>query len=128
MHTGSPPRFREAVFSAIASGANSPELYNDEVIVPTMVANGYALEDARNYTGIGCVEPSSQAKSFASTDAAIFNATNRKGTLFCLPFPSGISCPVRIPTSHQVMPCPGTIRYLGASNEQQGYRTAGLVG
>ncbi len=77
LHSGSPPRFREAVFSAIASGANSPALYNDEVIVPTMVASGYTPEDARNYTGIGCVEPSSQGKSLASTDAAIFNVPIR---------------------------------------------------
>jgi len=77
LHPGTPPRFREAVYAAIASGANSPALYNDEVIVPTMVANGYTLEDARNYTGIGCVEPSSQGKSLASTDAAIFNVPIR---------------------------------------------------
>jgi len=77
LHSGTPPRFREAVFAAIAAGANSPALYNDEVVVPTMVANGYTLEDARSYTGIGCVEPSSQGKSLASTDAAIFNVPIR---------------------------------------------------
>ena len=38
-----------------------------------MVKNGYTLEDARNYTAVGCVEPVCQGKSFASTDAALFN-------------------------------------------------------
>jgi len=96
LHSGTPPRFREAVFAAIASGANSRALYNDEVIVPTMVANGYTLEDARNYTGIGCVEPSSQGKSLASTDAAIFNVPIRlelalnEGKRFRSRFTSGL--------------------------------------
>jgi len=99
LHSGTPPRFREAVFGTIASGANSPALYNDEVIIPTMVANGYTLEDARNYTGIGCVEPSSQGKSFASTDAAIFNVpihlelALNEGKRFGSRFRSGVNTP-----------------------------------
>jgi pyruvate-formate lyase len=31
------------------------------------------MEDARNYTAVGCVEPVCQGKSFSSTDAALFN-------------------------------------------------------
>ena len=34
---------------------------------------GYSLADARNYTAIGCVEPTSQGKTLGSTDAAIIN-------------------------------------------------------
>ena len=53
--------------------SNSPALYNDDLIVETMANNGYAPEDARNYTAVGCVEPVSQGKSLSSTDAALFN-------------------------------------------------------
>jgi len=99
LHPKAPSRFREAVFSVLASGANSPALYNDEVIVPTMVRNGYTLEDARNYTGVGCVEPACQGKSFASTDAAIFNVPIRlelalnEGRRFGSRFTSGVKTP-----------------------------------
>ena len=45
--------------------------------------NGYAPEDARNYTAVGCVEPVSQGKSLASTDAALFNSVNRIDATRC---------------------------------------------
>ena len=43
----------------------------------TLVKNGYAAADARNYTAVGCVEPVCQGKSFSSTDAALFNVPVR---------------------------------------------------
>lgn len=73
IHAGSTEGFRSTVNLILAGGANSPALYNDEIIVKTMVQHGYRLEDARNYTAVGCVEPVCQGKSFASTDAALFN-------------------------------------------------------
>lgn len=73
IHKKSPRPWLEAVFRMLAKGANTPALYNDEVIVPALVNYGLSLEDARNYTPIGCVEPGSQGKSFASTDAALVN-------------------------------------------------------
>ncbi|MCP5106548.1 MAG: formate acetyltransferase [bacterium] len=73
IHSGSPKSYTHKVYETLAGGSNSPALYNDEVIVKTMVENGYTVEDARDYTATGCVEPVSQGKSFASTDAALFN-------------------------------------------------------
>lgn len=73
VHGGAPPEYLESVYTLLARGANSPALYNDDVIVPTLEKLGYKKEDARNYTAVGCVEPVSQGKSFASTDAALFN-------------------------------------------------------
>jgi pyruvate formate-lyase/glycerol dehydratase family glycyl radical enzyme len=73
MHESSPDGFRRTVNRILAGGANSPALYNDDIIVKTMVRNGYRMEDARNYTAVGCVEPVCQGKSFSSTDAALFN-------------------------------------------------------
>ena len=69
----SPEEYLNKINSMLASGSNSPALYNDKVIVNTMCGHGYAAEDARNYTGVGCVEPVSQGKSFSSTDAALMN-------------------------------------------------------
>ena len=73
VHAKSPQRYLEKIYAVLARGSNSPALYNDDVIVPTMVKHGYAIEDARDYTAVGCVEPVSQGKSFSSTDAALLN-------------------------------------------------------
>lgn len=73
IHSRSPEKYIDKINSILAAGSNSPALYNDEIIVNTLCKQGYTIQDARNYTGIGCVEPVSQGKSFASTDAALFN-------------------------------------------------------
>lgn len=73
MHQKAPQAYQDKVFEVLTGGSNTPALYNDEVIVATLVKNGYTPEDARNYTAVGCVEPVSQGKSLASTDAALFN-------------------------------------------------------
>ncbi len=48
-------------------------LFNDEVIVRSLVQGGHTLEDARNYGVVGCLEPSAQGKNFGSTFAVQFN-------------------------------------------------------
>lgn len=73
IHARSPEKYLHNINKILAAGSNSPALYNDDVIVETLCKHGYAVEDARNYTGIGCVEPVCQGKSFSSTDAAICN-------------------------------------------------------
>ncbi|WP_458011437.1 pyruvate formate lyase family protein [Candidatus Solincola sp.] len=42
-------------------------LLNDEVIIRDLVADGYALEDARNYSIVGCVEPHGTGDSYSPT-------------------------------------------------------------
>lgn len=73
VHSRAPEKYLRKINEILAAGSNSPALYNDDVIVETLCRHGYAVEDARNYTGIGCVEPVCQGKSLSSTDAAIFN-------------------------------------------------------
>ncbi len=41
--------------------------YNDEVIIPALLGDGYSLEDARNYAIVGCVEPAGSGDTFACT-------------------------------------------------------------
>jgi formate C-acetyltransferase len=48
-------------------------LFNDEVIVESLVDGGHALEDARDYGVVGCLEPNAQGKTFASTFAVQIN-------------------------------------------------------
>ncbi len=46
---------------------NSPALFNDEVIIPAMVRDGYTEEAARDYCIVGCVEPSGNGDTFGAT-------------------------------------------------------------
>lgn len=69
----SPTKYLDKIFKTLSSGHGSPALYNDDIIPHTMKINGYSSEDAENYTPVGCVEPTVPGKSFASTDAALFN-------------------------------------------------------
>ena len=73
IHKNSPAEYLDKIFDVLASGYGSPALYNDEIIPKTMQLNGYSKSDSQNYTPVGCVEPTVQGKSFASTDAALFN-------------------------------------------------------
>ena len=73
LHRASPPAYRLRAAAALARGAVSPALYNDEVIVPLLESRGMSKEDARDYANVGCVEPVSAGRSFLSTDAALFN-------------------------------------------------------
>ena len=73
IHKEAPGKYHDKIFEILSKGGNSPALYNDDVIVETLVRHGYDLPDARDYTAVGCVEPVCQGKSFSSTDAALFN-------------------------------------------------------
>ncbi|EDS78370.1 pyruvate formate-lyase [Clostridium botulinum C str. Eklund] len=54
-------------------GLGLPAYYNDEVIIPALVARGVNLEDARSYGVIGCVEPQCPGKTEGWHDSAFFN-------------------------------------------------------
>ena len=41
--------------------------FNDALVVEELVADGYALEDARDYSIVGCVEPTSTGNTFGCT-------------------------------------------------------------
>lgn len=55
------------------TGIGLPAYYNDEVIIPSLMNRGVLLEDARNYSIIGCVEPQCPGKTWGWHDAAFFN-------------------------------------------------------
>ncbi len=54
-------------------GTGLPAYYNDEVIIPSIMARGLTLADARDYCIIGCVEPQKGGKTDGWHDAAFFN-------------------------------------------------------
>ncbi len=54
-------------------GTGSPAFFNDEATIDALTAHGYAVEEARQFGIVGCVEPTVPGKSFCSTDAALVN-------------------------------------------------------
>ncbi|MCR5303155.1 MAG: glycyl radical protein [Lachnospiraceae bacterium] len=70
---GSPHDLLVRAADLTRTGIGLPAWYNDEVIIPAMMNRGVTLEDARDYSIIGCVEPSVPGKTFGWHDAAFFN-------------------------------------------------------
>ena len=73
LHRDSPGALRDQIASMLCDGANTPALYNDDVIVDALRRRGYDECDALNFAVCGCVEPVAPGLTFGSTDAALFN-------------------------------------------------------
>jgi len=50
-----------------------PALYNDVCNIATLVNQGVSLEHARDYAIVGCVEPGSAGREYASTSSILLN-------------------------------------------------------
>lgn len=55
-HRNLPQEFMRECMRVVQIGFGMPAFNNDEIIIPSFVEKGVALEDARNYSAIGCVE------------------------------------------------------------------------
>ena len=71
-HPGTPAEFTGRVCQAVAGGTMMA-LFNDEVIVPSLLASGISKQEAYDYAIVGCVEPSTSGGTFASTDSNLVN-------------------------------------------------------
>ncbi len=56
IHSLTPEPFLRKAVELIKEGTGFPKLYNDEEIIPLLIAKGATIEEARNYTGCGCAE------------------------------------------------------------------------
>jgi formate C-acetyltransferase len=57
----------------IRLGTGIPQVFNDEVVVPGFLNRGVSIEDARDYSVVGCVELSIPGKTYGLHDIALFN-------------------------------------------------------
>ncbi|MDR2356742.1 MAG: hypothetical protein LBD92_01450 [Oscillospiraceae bacterium] len=57
IHKGTPPELWEAAIETSKICGGVPTFENDDVIIPALMKRGFTLEDARDYSPIGCVEP-----------------------------------------------------------------------
>lgn len=70
---GTPHELMMRAAKLTKTGIGLPAYYNDEVIIPSLMNRGLTLEDAREYSIIGCVEPQKAGKTEGWHDAAFFN-------------------------------------------------------
>lgn len=69
----SPDLFLMKTAEIIRLGTGIPQIFNDEVIIPSYLNRGVSLDDARNYGVVGCVELSLPGKTYGLHDIALFN-------------------------------------------------------
>lgn len=68
-----PRKFIKKTCETIALGTGIPQLFNDDVIIQSFLSRGVKLEDARDYSVVGCVELSIPGKTYGLHDIAMLN-------------------------------------------------------
>jgi formate C-acetyltransferase len=71
--SSSPWEYKVKVVNTVKVGTSQPKIFNDECIIPNCLRAGRSLEDARNYSVVGCVEIDSGGREYGEHDAAYFN-------------------------------------------------------
>lgn len=64
VHDGTPKELWEAAIETSKRVGGIPTLQNDNVIIASLLAKGFTLEDARDYCIIGCVEPAGSGNEY----------------------------------------------------------------
>ena len=73
-HRGLSPELFEAACESIASGATYPAMVNDEIVIPAMVERGVSLEDAREYTFVGCGQVYPHGRGHGNYEDVVINS------------------------------------------------------
>jgi pyruvate-formate lyase len=73
-HRGLQDELLNATVDSIASGATYPALVNDEAIIPAMLERGVSVEDAREYTFVGCGQVFPYGRGAGNYEDVVINA------------------------------------------------------
>jgi formate C-acetyltransferase len=73
LHENTPDELLDECTRVIGLGSGMPQVFNDESIVPALVAQGISHRDAVDYAIVGCVELTTQGNNLGWSDAAMFN-------------------------------------------------------
>ncbi len=114
-HDNTPWEFKVKTVNVIRIGTGQPKLFNDETIIQNSLEAGRTLAEARDYSIVGCVEPSIAGREYGEHDACYFSV----GKVFELSINDGrcIDCG------------PGCPRWeiCGGIGERLGIRTGSLT-
>ncbi len=69
IHSRTSHAFLRACADCMRGGSGFPAVYNDDIEVPALVEQGYAVEDARDYCFVGCIEAFIQGKQAPWADS-----------------------------------------------------------
>jgi formate C-acetyltransferase len=76
IHNNSPEAYVDRIAEVYINGSPMPSLYNDDIYVESLKKHYPAsIEDVRNYSIVGCVEPVASDDHFANTDCANMNVS-----------------------------------------------------
>lgn len=75
LHKNTPYELKLVTANSIRMGTGEPKIFNDEVAIPAGLGKGYSLEDARDYTVVGCVEIDAAGYEYGCHDASYFNVS-----------------------------------------------------
>ncbi|MBD3351345.1 MAG: radical SAM protein [Candidatus Lokiarchaeota archaeon] len=74
IHKNSPQKYLERLAEVYISGCPIPQLFSDDIYIKTLLKHyDTTIEDARNYSIVGCVEPCASDDHFGNTDCANVN-------------------------------------------------------
>ena len=75
LHENTPLDFKKKVFNVIRIGTGEPKIFNDAPMIESLTRYGRTLEEARDYVGVGCVEPDTPGYTYGWHDASSLNLT-----------------------------------------------------
>lgn len=52
---------------------STPSIHNDRAVITALIEQGFAIEDARDWSATGCVEPTSSGRHFGHTNSMMFS-------------------------------------------------------
>ena len=73
LHSRTPRKLLLEILKLAKTSCGKPSMFNDEVIIESLLKDGVSLDDARGYGVIGCVEPAPSGNSFTWCNAAMVN-------------------------------------------------------
>jgi len=73
LHKNSPMELYRKACELARMGTGHPSFFNDEVVVPALKDNGISIEDARNYSSVGCVGAQVSGCGKGSHNGGYFN-------------------------------------------------------
>jgi len=74
IHPDSPAEYLNQIAEVYINGSPMPELFNDTIYIDSLQKHyPTTLENARNYSIVGCVEPNASDDHFGNTDCANMN-------------------------------------------------------
>ena len=75
-HPGvNPPRYLDWVAKTILNTRAIPAVYNDKIVIESLIGQKIEPADAMDYAIVGCVEPTTSGRSYAETSAILLNLT-----------------------------------------------------